>query len=345
MKDHGYRVFLDTESLRAGQFDEELYRVIKRAKDVVVILPKNGLDRCSNKDDWLRLEIEHAVACQKNIVPVFLKGFEFPEALPPSLEFLRTQQGIEPAMKFYDAFIEQLQKMLKSKPFRSRVLRALILPVAVLLAVFVGSALSQRNDEPDHKTQTPPAATVTAGSVEKQTDFTAKLFIDCAAGTYKNSESINPYGGCVCQFQILHHSEKSVNIKVVTEIIDKGGKVYQKDDDWFNQETSEWNSISVDILEPDLLDNGTVTFRFYVKETNALIGSISAPFSIDSSYYARTVNDDTTLTFIEGNGIVTTEKLNAETTLLIDHVEDGKAYFYKDEKLGYIALNDLKPAY
>ncbi len=57
LKERGYRVFLDTESLRSGQFDKELYRVIEEAKDVVVILPPNGLDRCSNEGDWLRLEI------------------------------------------------------------------------------------------------------------------------------------------------------------------------------------------------------------------------------------------------------------------------------------------------
>ena len=49
----GYRVFLDIESLNAGKFNEKLLEVIEECKDIVVVLPPNGLDRCNNEGDWL----------------------------------------------------------------------------------------------------------------------------------------------------------------------------------------------------------------------------------------------------------------------------------------------------
>lgn len=68
----GYKVFLDVESLRSGPFNTALYEVIENTKDFVLVLPENALNRCVNEEDWLRLEIQHANACGRNIVPVIL---------------------------------------------------------------------------------------------------------------------------------------------------------------------------------------------------------------------------------------------------------------------------------
>lgn len=111
----GYRVFYDIESLRSGPFNEELYRVIENAKDVLVVLPENGLDRCADENDWVRLEIQHAKACGKNIVPIMLKGFRFPDDLPESIDFLRYQSGLEANIEYYDAFIARIEEFLTSR--------------------------------------------------------------------------------------------------------------------------------------------------------------------------------------------------------------------------------------
>ena len=134
----GYSVFLDVESLRSGPFNEALYRVIERAKDFLLILPEGGLDRCVNEDDWVRLEIEHARACGKNIVPVMLRGFSFPAALPESIDFIRYQNGPTAAeMEYYDAFVDRLEEFLLSKPWhkwKSRTLVGASLALACALA-------------------------------------------------------------------------------------------------------------------------------------------------------------------------------------------------------------------
>lgn len=148
----GYSVFFDVESLRSGDFNTRLYSVIEECKDFILILSPNALDRCQSEDDWVRRESEYALERGKNIVPVMLRGFEFPESLPPSIERLRFKHGIPANTEFFEAFIQKLQTFLKAKPPLWRRLAQntalkLALPVflaLVLVAAGVGYALSNR---------------------------------------------------------------------------------------------------------------------------------------------------------------------------------------------------------
>ena len=137
LTERGYRVFLDVESLKSGPFNTKLFEVIDVCQDVVLVLPPHALDRCASPDDWVRLEIEHALQNGKNIVPVMLKGFEFPEALPESLARLPYLNGLRSSIEFYDAFLDKLERFLKSRPTRKLLKRAL---VGALAAVCVAAA-------------------------------------------------------------------------------------------------------------------------------------------------------------------------------------------------------------
>ena len=108
LEDMGYRVFFDVESLRSGYFNTKLYSVIDECRDFLLILSPGALDRCANPDDWVRLEVERALAQEKNIIPIMLRGFDFPQQLPESLEHLRFRHGLEANSQFFDAFIQQL---------------------------------------------------------------------------------------------------------------------------------------------------------------------------------------------------------------------------------------------
>ena len=77
----GYRVFLDVEALASGAFDAGLFSVIDECTDFLLILSPGSLERCAQEDDWVRAEIEHAMAKNKNIIPVMLRNFSFPEKL------------------------------------------------------------------------------------------------------------------------------------------------------------------------------------------------------------------------------------------------------------------------
>jgi len=117
----GYKVFLDIESLNSGSFNKKLLSVIEGCTDVVVVCSKNSLARCANKGDWVRAEIAHALKNGKNVVPVMLRGFEWPDVLPDEIEALRMQNGVNAnSTEYFDAAIDRLaSKFLQSTPHGS----------------------------------------------------------------------------------------------------------------------------------------------------------------------------------------------------------------------------------
>ena len=126
----GYSVFFDVESLRSGKFNEQLYHVIEQCKDFVIVLPENGLDRCSNNDgkpneeDWIRKEVIHAIERQKNIVPVMLSGFEWPAQTPDGMVSLKDYQAITASNhETFDLAMLRLAGYLKSKPHKFKLLK------------------------------------------------------------------------------------------------------------------------------------------------------------------------------------------------------------------------------
>ena len=103
------------------------------------------LERCAQEDDWVRAEIEHAMAKNKNIIPVMLRNFSFPEKLPESIEKLRYQNGVESNFQFFDAFLEKLTGFLKSRPDKGGLIlhrlrhgKRLILTGMLILALAAG---------------------------------------------------------------------------------------------------------------------------------------------------------------------------------------------------------------
>lgn len=113
----GYSVFFDMETLRSGKFNEQLYNVIDSCIDFILVLPPNALDRCVNEDDWVRLEILRAMNAEKNIVPVMLNGFTWPNPMPDKLEELPNYQALTASsIEYFDLAMERLQnKYLLSK--------------------------------------------------------------------------------------------------------------------------------------------------------------------------------------------------------------------------------------
>lgn len=114
----GYKVFMDVEDLGPGTFDERLYHEIEQCTDFILILPPNALDRCQNPKDWVRMEIEHALNYDKNIIPILMQGFEYPNNLPESIQRVAKYNGLEaPPPRYYDALYSKLkEEFLISKP-------------------------------------------------------------------------------------------------------------------------------------------------------------------------------------------------------------------------------------
>ncbi len=115
--ERGYKVFYDIESLKSGPFNTKLYERIEECDDFILILPPNALDRCVFDEDWVRCEIHHALKCGKNIIPVVMRGFVFPDDLPNDICPIINLQRIEfENMQYYEARVDRIMDMLHSKP-------------------------------------------------------------------------------------------------------------------------------------------------------------------------------------------------------------------------------------
>ncbi len=112
----GYKVFYDIESMRSGAFNTQILDAIDMCEDMILVLPQNGLDRCINEDDWVRQELAFALKHNKNIIPVMMQGFEFPQNLPDDIKDVRFMQGVSASSEFFDASMKRIRGLLKSIP-------------------------------------------------------------------------------------------------------------------------------------------------------------------------------------------------------------------------------------
>ena len=122
LKSVGLNPFFDLEELRSGQFNVKLYEAIEDSVNFLLVLPPKSLDRCQNEDDWLRLEIEHAIAKNKNIVPLMMSGFDWPDNLPESMGRLPLFNAVKMSRDYFDAAISRLFTMLKGVKFENGIL-------------------------------------------------------------------------------------------------------------------------------------------------------------------------------------------------------------------------------
>lgn len=114
----GYSVFYDVEFLRSGKFNEALYKYMDECTDALVVLPPNALERCISPEDWVRKEISYLIRKKKNIIPIMMRGFVFPDKLPIEMCDLDKYNGIvAQEMGSFPWIMEQLvNKFLISMP-------------------------------------------------------------------------------------------------------------------------------------------------------------------------------------------------------------------------------------
>ena len=117
-----YRVFYDIESIGVGIFDKKILDEIKKSDVFVLMLSKDALNRCVNDDDWVRQEISYALKLGKPIIPLFFRGFRFPDNLPKDIEMVKLYNGIDIRdMNFLDSKFKQLCKMINDAAKAPRV--------------------------------------------------------------------------------------------------------------------------------------------------------------------------------------------------------------------------------
>src|SRR5688572_17894210 len=142
----GYDVFFDYNSIKSGDFEQIITQNIKGRAHFVVLLTPSALERCNEPGDWLRREIEIAIAEKRNIVPLFFEGFSFSSPsvskfLTGNLELLKKYNGMTVPSEYFDAAMSRLRSDFLNIP-----LSAVLHPISntVEKAVKVQKAAASR---------------------------------------------------------------------------------------------------------------------------------------------------------------------------------------------------------
>ncbi|HEX2723649.1 MAG TPA: GAF domain-containing protein [Gemmatimonadaceae bacterium] len=109
-----FSIFLDVDRMPSGHFDTALFKTIESSPNFVVFLSPGSLDRCSDPEDWLRKEIGHAIATKRNIVPISLPGFTFPDPkkLADDIADVTRHDVVEYSHRYFYAMIDKLKEHL-----------------------------------------------------------------------------------------------------------------------------------------------------------------------------------------------------------------------------------------
>lgn len=116
LSNQGHRVFLDVIDLEPGKiFEEELLKQISIASNFIVILSSECLNRCLDENDWMRKEVSHAIENDKNIIPIMMPDFSFPDIdlLPEDLRTISRYHGLKYSNEYFDAMINSIVQYLK----------------------------------------------------------------------------------------------------------------------------------------------------------------------------------------------------------------------------------------
>ena len=114
LKDQKIDAFFDIENLRAGQFEPIILNQISARPYFLPILIPGTLERCVDEGDWVRRELDQAIATHRVIVPVYTPTFDFndidrflPGNLGPTVRGFNAQE-LPYNLKWFETAVSQL---------------------------------------------------------------------------------------------------------------------------------------------------------------------------------------------------------------------------------------------
>ncbi|KAL1122631.1 hypothetical protein AAG570_002958 [Ranatra chinensis] len=114
----GFSVFLDVERLEAGKFDNNLLKNIRQAKNFLLVLTPDSLERCkidTERKDWIHREVVAALESRCNIIPI-MDNFDWPEPddLPEDMRAVCTFNGVKWIHDYQEACVQKLERFLQN---------------------------------------------------------------------------------------------------------------------------------------------------------------------------------------------------------------------------------------
>jgi hypothetical protein len=352
----GYKTFFDVESLRSGQFNTKLFDVIDECKDFVVILSPNSLDRCENEQDWVRFEIAHALKKKKNVIPVLLRGFKFPDTLPEDIEPLRYQSGIEASTEFFDAFAKRLMDFLVSKPkLVNRVLQnsfsRKIIPMAI--ALFLALAVLLGVVKLYNRTQASFPYTVTEKNLVSEVIYYISQnygYVNVSMSEY--SDAIKSFENYLQEPTALNLTTLKSDIEYRKKKIESSQKNFVKLEDTLSNKLNTEKLPKDDIIAlPDYLNMVTnemlnsIDFMSFLANDSMLSKNTKLQWL---SYNKELLELEKDLTFYGGNEILAgvndeaLKKYKAEILPALTYIYDGQQWYKTSEEIKPITERALR---
>lgn len=162
----GYRVSFDIDTLRSGDFDEQLYDRIDQCEDFILIVDAHAFDRSLDPKsdptkDWLRCELAYALKKGKNIIPVFLAGVKsFPENLPDDIKAVEQKNGPEYNRYYFNDFYRALKtRFLSATPYK-RIMKYAISATVIIALILFGVLLAKKYYIPNPPNEVNPDTTI-----------------------------------------------------------------------------------------------------------------------------------------------------------------------------------------
>lgn len=117
LRQSGKNPFLDTERLKNGRFDKQIYKAIEECRHVIVVLSPGSLAKREDEEDWMRNEITYAMEHDKTIIPVMMEGFRWEKesagTLDGVLESFPRHEAIEIYPNYFGSAVKNLFEALE----------------------------------------------------------------------------------------------------------------------------------------------------------------------------------------------------------------------------------------
>ncbi|MDR3001659.1 MAG: TIR domain-containing protein [Fibromonadaceae bacterium] len=161
LRNDGYSVSFDIDTLGRGKFTNTLRTRLKDCKDFLIIFEPTYHERFFDEDgnvkpeetlneDWCYLELKNALMLGKNIIPLIPRGYVFPKNLPKEIKEVTEMNAIEmTAQEFKPIYEHTIKSYLISKPrftrrYKKQILATLTIMVLAIIAFFVNVAMEQQ---------------------------------------------------------------------------------------------------------------------------------------------------------------------------------------------------------
>ena len=116
LREHGFDAFMDVESMGSGDFERVILTQIAARAHFIVLLEPGSLDGITEQDDWLRREIAHAIVHKRNVVPLTVSGFTFPQSLPTDIASLKSSNAVPVQHIYFYAAMHSLRQRFLQLP-------------------------------------------------------------------------------------------------------------------------------------------------------------------------------------------------------------------------------------